>query len=1250
VVWNPDDNVGMGGQLPQGDPQDESFLSSIAHTALSPLVYLGESLSKPGYAVRGLLAGQGPSSLLNLIPFSDAMGITDPAEHVTGRDLARKMGWADQEDTWGNFFGGIGLDIATDPLSALSFGGKALTQGGLDALKEGTLATTRAARIAKGQSGLLGLHTPWFTDMLGLPKAQTAIGTGDSAQFLAGLMDKAGTAVASTKPGAYLRSMFDPLAGHTTDPRVQQGVAEVGRAPAEAFNAKFRQQLLPYIDMQQQADALMKGAGMSAEDSANMWGKLTNIAGEGTPVPADLMQGYKGVDSVAIPNLHDQISDLADQAGKGVAGLVSSARQEAIDHGVVVPELQDLFRGYLPQRGIAFGNTMKSQQQARTLIPPLGGGANEMNDIAATEKVMLPNGQSVPLAGLKSSEAGWDKNLYDNLIAQKTQDFVQRDLQKQKELLNAGGLAPEQENFLRNLTEEKITANAKDRASYFAELSPDVVQAGRGIYDPDLLGRATNYINNLAQQVKTSEGITNTLAREALPMDAAKAANIDRGSYMTAGEALDRLKVNAKDVVDQGGVDVYSSGGRASLFNKLSQLGKVPATGEAGVGQTVYHSGPEIKGALKPYPGNLGHEPTGIYFAETPEEALASTTHVKGIQSTVSPYQVNAKNILDATTPEGMAIRNQLLRSAQDEAISIAEAKGLQPANTKFNTSYRDRMLQAIDEQTRPLEQTLNRASPALRNNLLSASPVEKIPGIVSHQDLLTQKLLNSGYDAMKTVGQGGTGADWLVALDPAIVRPSKTVDTVNSLLNNQLVPKDLVASLTKEAAGSGQGSAFGQMLDKILTPYKSFVTAFPGTHFRTNLDQMVLQPWLSGVGSFENAANAEKYLAGALPEGAMNETARQAFVHGAAMDKQYLGQIGEQALTRGKGLQQVFPQQSPESSLFNSLSDFFKGYAGKEGESYFSKTTGLNFNADTNPFVQRSLEAHNTQGQAARLTQFQGLLDQGYKPEVAARLTNVGQIDYANQLTDFEKNVMRRIFPWYGFTKGSAIRMADQLQDPGRTSALLDLVTSGAQKNVVPNYVSPGAAIPIPGADEGSQRYISGFGLPQENEAILGLISMLHGDISGGARKILSGVNPLAQIAIEQGTGQQIFTGRPLDELHPSSVASLGGLLPNRLATLAQEILGATPAARVTSTLDKALGGRDVDPVLNALLGIRTTDINNATASKYGAEDALREMLMQTGEAKRQNDVYLPKATRDQASPQAQRLYQLLTQIQHAK
>lgn len=53
---------------------------------LSALSYAGETIDKPGRAARGLLSGR-PEELANLIPFSDTMGITDPSQSSSGRDM-----------------------------------------------------------------------------------------------------------------------------------------------------------------------------------------------------------------------------------------------------------------------------------------------------------------------------------------------------------------------------------------------------------------------------------------------------------------------------------------------------------------------------------------------------------------------------------------------------------------------------------------------------------------------------------------------------------------------------------------------------------------------------------------------------------------------------------------------------------------------------------------------------------------------------------------------------------------------------------------------------------------------------------------------------------------------------------------------------------------------------------------------------------------------------------------------------------
>ena len=82
------------------------------------LQYGAETLSKPGRAVRGLLAGR-PEELLNLVPFSDSMGLTDAGAGTTGADLLHQYGIADKDSTLGAI-GGFATDILTDPLTYLA--------------------------------------------------------------------------------------------------------------------------------------------------------------------------------------------------------------------------------------------------------------------------------------------------------------------------------------------------------------------------------------------------------------------------------------------------------------------------------------------------------------------------------------------------------------------------------------------------------------------------------------------------------------------------------------------------------------------------------------------------------------------------------------------------------------------------------------------------------------------------------------------------------------------------------------------------------------------------------------------------------------------------------------------------------------------------------------------------------------------------------------------------------------------------
>lgn len=132
------------------------MMGYAAHQGLSGLQWLGETLDKPGRAVRGLLAGR-PEALANLIPFSDTMGITDPQDATSGRDLLETYGILDKNtdglDT-GDFVGFL-AEIALDPLTYASFGASAISKSGKFAKSMGLLnhaplaASAKAVKAAK---------------------------------------------------------------------------------------------------------------------------------------------------------------------------------------------------------------------------------------------------------------------------------------------------------------------------------------------------------------------------------------------------------------------------------------------------------------------------------------------------------------------------------------------------------------------------------------------------------------------------------------------------------------------------------------------------------------------------------------------------------------------------------------------------------------------------------------------------------------------------------------------------------------------------------------------------------------------------------------------------------------------------------------------------------------------------------------------------------------------------------------------
>lgn len=150
-------------------PQEEKsgLLNTLAGAGTSGLQAAAYVLDSPGALIRGLLAGN-PTS---------AFGTAD--ERVDGRELLRQYGLVGPKDTWGNFVGGLAVEVLTDPLTYLNpfaiLGRGALTKSVGEPLKRAGLLRDAPLDAARG---FVPGKVPAASDLTGI--------AGDTVQRLPG--------------------------------------------------------------------------------------------------------------------------------------------------------------------------------------------------------------------------------------------------------------------------------------------------------------------------------------------------------------------------------------------------------------------------------------------------------------------------------------------------------------------------------------------------------------------------------------------------------------------------------------------------------------------------------------------------------------------------------------------------------------------------------------------------------------------------------------------------------------------------------------------------------------------------------------------------------------------------------------------------------------------------------------------------------------------------------------------------------
>jgi hypothetical protein len=318
-------------------------------------------------------------------------------------------------------------------------------------------------------------------------------------------------------------------------------------------------------------------------------------------------------------------------------------------------------------------------------------------------------------------------------------------------------------------------------------------------------------------------------------------------------------------------------------------------------------------------------------------------------------------------------------------------------------------------------------------------------------------------------------------------------------------------------------------------------------------------------------------------------------------------------------------------------------------------------------PGVQQVRQGYNTLlgtgAKASRLVEYMNrvpmyeyLKAKGWTAEAAAAKVAELQIDYSN-LSGFEKNVMRRLVPFYTYQRAIApVILKTLAQRPGGVMGqTLRIARDASDADAsTPDYVSETLSIPNPleSGEGGVKSYWTGFGLPFEQHFQYG-----GGGVRGALREGLSQINPLAKMPLEWATNQSFFqrgpggAGRPLDELDPTIGRTLANVTgrerPVPTPRSLEYVLSNSPLTRALTTARQLTDPRKsaIDHLLNTFTGTRVTDISPAAQDAVLRDRALQ--MMKSMDAATFEKVYFRKDDLAQMSPAERQMADRLTQLQ---
>lgn len=474
------------------------------------------------------------------------------------------------------------------------------------------------------------------------------------------------------------------------------------------------------------------------------------------------------------------------------------------------------------------------------------------------------------------------------------------------------------------------------------------------------------------------------------------------------------------------------------------------------------------------------------------------------------------------------------------------------------------------------------------------------------------------------------------------------TADSLMAVLR-QNIPQDVandLLGLFEKRRGTNAENAVGKWYKSYMNLFKAGVLSHPARHARDILGGQIqnaihgishpmdliaahkvytgkavkgltqdpeIQQWVASQGLPLNDESATQALRFLYAENGPGDVYKHTDITGSTVDspKSDIDQV----LGTVPGLQ--------KSSASDNIKQVAKTFLGMDGETRWnplkSKFRGVGESSDMTfaPFATSDKIGAYTDSMN-RLAPFISLKRQGYTSEEAMKRINEVQVNYDPRTFTATERFLKNIIPFYSYSSRMTQHVAKELATkPGGGLANTIRLQNAARdrSGTTPDHIADTAAIPDPfyKSKDGTKQYLTGLGLMHEDA--LQFLQPSAGAVTG---EVLSRLNPLAQKAIETGTGRSLFFkepggGRPIEDLDPTIGRILANVTGSKDAIrypgdwAVENVNSMLPTSRLTTTARqltdprKSMGGK----LLNTFTGMKVT-----TVSPQQQERTLRRKL----------------------------------------